>query len=230
MPYVAGKLALARGDRATALEQFQYAEATMPFWYGPLLKRARDQVMALGGKPLEVTPQAFASTPIVIPQLSVTPGATPTPTLQPTISNYALTQAPPLASTPVPLTSGIGTITLQAAAYPMYHFQPPSQLTFKRVVSLTFRLTSATEIGTPMLRLDPLAPVPGAWRVLTTQVTQLHWGDNPIVSPEAVVLPGGDIYAGLMNYGITAVSITNAGFILVVENNDGTQATYGLQP
>ncbi len=79
LPYVEGKLALARGDRATALEKFQYAEATLGLDNGPVILRdARQELTALGGTPLTVTPQAYDSTPIATPLITATPKATST--------------------------------------------------------------------------------------------------------------------------------------------------------
>jgi len=78
-PFVEGKLALARGDKATALEKFQYAEATLPLSFGPvILRQARQEIAALGGAPLTVTPQAYDSTPIPTPLITATPKATST--------------------------------------------------------------------------------------------------------------------------------------------------------
>jgi hypothetical protein len=88
LPYVEGKLALAHGDKATALEKFQYAEATLQLSMGPVILRdARQEIAALGGAPLTVTPQAYVSTPIATPLITATPKATSTfyysPTPQP---------------------------------------------------------------------------------------------------------------------------------------------------
>jgi hypothetical protein len=88
LPYVEGKLALARGDRATALEKFQYAEATLGLDMGPvILQQARQAIATLGGVPLTVTPQPQVSTPIPTPLITATPKATSTfyfsPTSQP---------------------------------------------------------------------------------------------------------------------------------------------------
>ena len=88
LPYVEGKLALARGDKATALEMFQYAEATLPLSMGPaILRDARRELAALEGAPLTVTPQAWVSTPIATPLITATPKATstflPPPTQKP---------------------------------------------------------------------------------------------------------------------------------------------------
>jgi hypothetical protein len=222
-PYVEGRLALARGDRATALEKFQYAEATLPLSYGPaLLKRIRQEITALGGAPLTVTPQAYASTPIATPRVTATPHATstfyyrnpPTPTVK----------AP--AATPVALAQGLGPLTLAASAYPVYHFSPAEPIAFKQVKALTFRLVPAAEGSPkPTLQLYPWGQPGGGWGLV-----RLDWGDNPVGNPESYVSPAGDIYVGLRNWGTSAVSIKAAGFSLVVELEDGNQATYGLQP
>ena len=79
LPYVEGKLALAQGDRATALEKFQYAEATLQLSMGPvILHQARQEIAALGGAPLTVTPQPQVSTSIATPLITATPKATST--------------------------------------------------------------------------------------------------------------------------------------------------------
>ncbi len=88
LPYVEGKLALAQGDKARALEKFQYAEATLGLDLGPVILRdARRELAALGGAPLTVTPQAYDSTPIATPLITATPKATstflPPPTTHP---------------------------------------------------------------------------------------------------------------------------------------------------
>ena len=79
LPYVEGKLALAQGDNATALEKFEYAEATLQLSMGPaILQDARREIAALGGAPLTVTPQTYVSTPIATPLITATPKATST--------------------------------------------------------------------------------------------------------------------------------------------------------
>ncbi len=97
-PYAEGRLALKRNDRATALERFQYAEASMSYEYGPLIKRIQSEIADLGGQPLTVTPKAVMSTSIPTPLITATPRATstfvycctPTPTSIPS-------QPPPLS-------------------------------------------------------------------------------------------------------------------------------------
>ena len=222
--YAEGRLALARGDSLTALERFQYAEATMPFVYGPLIQRIQREITALGGQLMAVTPQIFISTPIATPQVTITPYATLS-----FVQPISLTPTPPLApslqSTPFALAEGTGTLTLQSQEYPLYHFRPAAPLEFAQVQALTFRLLPATGGGSaPTLQLY-LWTSSGGWGMV-----QLQWGDNPIPYPDRYVMPEGDIYVGLRNYGSDAVDIQNAGFILVVRLDDGTQITYGLQP
>jgi tetratricopeptide (TPR) repeat protein len=97
VPYAEGRLALKRNDRVTALEKFQYAEASITYDYGPLIKRIQSEIADLGGQPLIVTPKVFMSTPIPTPLITATPRAsstfvyccTPTPTSIPS-------QPPPL--------------------------------------------------------------------------------------------------------------------------------------
>jgi hypothetical protein len=222
-PYVEGRLAVARGDRATALEKFQYAEATLPWGFGPvLLKRIRQEISALGGAPLTVTAQAYASTPIATPLVTATPRATstfyyrnpPTPTVK----------AP--KATPVALVQGLGPLTLPANAYPVYHFSPAEPISFKQIKTLTFRLLPAAEGSPkPTLQLYPWSQSDGGWGLV-----RLDWGDNPVDHPESFVSSKGDIYVGLRNWGSSAVQIKAAGFRLIVEQDDGSEATYGLQP
>jgi hypothetical protein len=222
LSYVEGRLALARGDRATALEKYLEAEATIRPEYGPFLGRLRQEIAALGGKPLVITPGAYASTPIATPRVSATPRATPTSSYW---TGIPPTTAPP-AATPVPLATGIGPMTLPANAYPVYHFSPTAPITFRQVKSLTFRLLPAVEGSPkPTLQLYPWSQSGGGWGLV-----QLQWGDNPVDYPDRYVSPAGDIYVGLRNWGNSSVQIKAAGFSLVVEQTDGSLATYGLQP
>jgi tetratricopeptide (TPR) repeat protein len=73
--YAEGRLALARGDQATALEEFQDAEATIAHSYGPLIERIQGEIADLGGQPLAITPEAIKATAIAAPQITATPGA-----------------------------------------------------------------------------------------------------------------------------------------------------------
>jgi tetratricopeptide (TPR) repeat protein len=99
LSYAKGRLALARGDQATALEEFQTAEATMGYFYGPLVKRIQREIASLGGKPLKITPRAIVATSIPTPVITATPAATstfvywstPTTTLQPPQSATTVT-------------------------------------------------------------------------------------------------------------------------------------------
>lgn len=220
--YVEGRVALARGDRATALEKYLEAEASIRPEYGPFLGRLRKEIVALGGQPLVITPQAYESTPIATPQITATPRATPTSRHWTPVPPTA---APPKA-TPVPLAQGLGPLTLPANAYPVYHFSPAEPIAFRQVKTLTFRLLPAVEGSPkPTLQLYPWNQSGGGWGMI-----DLKWGDNPLDFPERYVSPAGDIYIGLRNWGNSAVSIKAAGFNLVVEQDDGSQAAYGLQP
>ncbi len=66
--YAQAKLALKQGDRSTGLKQLQYAEATMSWIYGPLVKRVQQELVQYNVKPLARTPSVTITvTPIPMP-------------------------------------------------------------------------------------------------------------------------------------------------------------------
>ena len=84
LPYAQGKLALLRGDTEAALEYFQYAEATYHSFNSPILERIREDLAALGGSPLEITPMTLEATIVPTPTVTITSHPTHTVDITPT--------------------------------------------------------------------------------------------------------------------------------------------------
>jgi hypothetical protein len=144
-----------------------------------------------------------------------TRGPAPTVTLFP----------PPQWPIIVDFEQGTGPYLLQENDSHLFHFQPAQALSFRRVQSLTFRVETTNDLNSFHLVLEIYDPAFGGFPSI-----DLVPGNNRIDYENRYVYPDGDIYARIVNPGSNPIQIDNAGFILSVENANGTLSIYGITP
>jgi tetratricopeptide (TPR) repeat protein len=220
--YVTGRMAFDDGDAAAGAAYLQEAEASMPRYYGPLLTRVQGELRARGIPRIAANASVWApSTPIPTPLAMA-----PVPTLGTGAHGSCAADATPAPpSIAVALETGSGPMVLAADDYPLFHFVAPPGLQVRAVRALTWHMQSDSPPANHTLQLMLwVTDDDGGWR----QQEPLVWGRNPVELWPSHVTCHGDIYVGLRNYGDQAVAVDNLGFTLVVEQADGTVATYGL--
>jgi len=228
--YVQAKMALEDGNVEEGVAMLQQAEATLDYLLAPLQKRIQAELQQLGAQPLEIRP-------------SVMLDATPIPTIQarPTARSLQTpaTLGKPLATlTPTPgislpfdvenaiivdLATGMGKLTLLPNDYPLLRFQPAEPIPVKQVKSLVVHLIPALQESTnPDIQIYFWVPRGGGVRYIAPV-----WGDNPIDQAEDYLLPEGDIFLSIRNWGTETVVLDKVTLTLVVEILDGAIKTYG---
>ena len=228
--YVQAKMALEDGNVEEGVAMLQQAEATLDYLLAPLQKRIQAELQQLGAQPLEIRP-------------SVMLDATPIPTIQarPTARSLQTpaTLGEPLATlTPTPgislpfdvenaiivdLATGMGKLTLLPNDYPLLRFQPAEPIPVKQVKSLVVHLIPALQESTnPDIQIYFWVPRGGGVRYIAPV-----WGDNPIDQAEDYLLPEGDIFLSIRNWGTETVVLDKVTLTLVVETLDGAIKTYG---
>jgi tetratricopeptide (TPR) repeat protein len=222
LSYALGKIALAEGDETAALEYFQDAESThLP--HDPILAMIRADIQALGGTTLEITAARPATTWIPTYTPSMTPRPTSTRTRGPasTVTLFPPPQWPII----VDFAKGTGPYLFQENDSYLFHFQPAQAISFRRVQSLTFKVETTNDFNSFHLVLEIYDSTFGGFPRF-----DLVPGNNRIDYENRYVYPDGDIYATIINAGSNPIQIDNAGFILSVENEDGTISIYGIAP
>ncbi|HEX2698416.1 MAG TPA: hypothetical protein VHM28_11970, partial [Anaerolineales bacterium] len=123
----------------------------------------------------------------------------------------------------VDFATGTGKLTLLSNDYPLLRFQPGEPIPLKDVKSLVVHLIpSSNETTKPDIQIYFWIPRGGGWKYI-----EPTWGDNPIDYPDDYVLPSGDIFIAIRNWGTKTVVLNNVIFTLVVETQDGAIKTYG---
>jgi hypothetical protein len=116
-------------------------------------------------------------------------------------------------------------LTLLPNDYPLLRFQSAEPIPVKQVKSLVVHVIPAgNETTKPDIQIYFWVPRGGGWRYIAPM-----WGDNPIELPQYHVLPEGDIFLAVRNWGTSTVEIVNVTVTLVVETLDGAIKTYGQQ-
>ena len=226
--YVQGEMALEDGNVEEGIALLQEAESTLDYLFIPLQKRIQTKLDELGAKPLKLTPSVMLNV-TSIPTIEARPTARPlqTPTLlvtsvvtvTPTPGISLPTEEPLIAD----LATGTGKLTLFPNDYPLIRFQPAEPIPVKQVKSLVVHLISASNQTTdPDIQIYFWAPRGGGWRYIAPT-----WGDNPIDQSEDYVLPEGDIFLAIRNWGSETVVLENVKLTLVVETQDGAIRTFG---
>jgi tetratricopeptide (TPR) repeat protein len=230
--YVVGKMALEDGNIEEGIALLQEAEATLDCLFAPLQTRIQDELRKLGAEPLEITPSVMVDA-TRMPTIQARPTARPLDTPI-TLSTPQVTYTPtPGVSLPndvetgmiVDLATGSGNLTLLPGDYPLLRFQPANPIPIKQVKSLIVHVIPAgDETTNPDIQIYFWVPRGGGWRYIAP-----IWGDNPIDRSEDHVLPEGDIFLAIRNWGTKTVVLDNVTVTLVVETLDGAIKTYGQQ-
>ena len=228
--YVQGKMALQDGNRAEGITLLQEAEATLEVMYTPLQKRIRAELAQLGAQPLEMEPSVMLDvTPIPTIQARPTarPLQTPIPSGTPLVT---MTPTPGISLPPnvqhaiiADLATGTDNLTLLPNDYPLIRFQPAEPIPVKQVKSLVVHLIAASnETTNPDIQIYFWVPRGGGWRYIAPS-----WGDNTIELPEDHILPEGDIFLAIRNWGKETVVFENVTLTLIVETLDGAIKVFG---
>jgi len=228
--YVQGKMAMEDGNTEKGIALLQEAEATLEIVFTPLRLRIQAELEQLGAKPLAVTPSVMLdATSIPTIQARPTARALETPTA---LDTPLVTFTPtPGISLPynieealiVDLATGSGKLTLLPNDYPLLRFQPAEPIAIKRVISLVIHLIpTSQETVNPDIQIYFWVPRGGGVRYIAP-----IWGDNPIDQPKDYILPEGDIFLSIRNWGTKTVGFDNVTLTLVVETQDGAIKTYG---
>jgi tetratricopeptide (TPR) repeat protein len=228
--YVQGKMALEDGNMEEGIAMLQEAEATLDYLFTPLQKRIQTELEELGAKPLEITPSVMLDA-TSIPTIQARPTARALPTPIPQNTPLVTITPTPGISFPynvneaiiVDLARGAGKLTLLPNDYPLLRFQPAEPIAVKQVKSLVVHLSSASnETANPDIQIYFWVPRGGGWRYIAPT-----WGDNPIDQAEDYVLPDGDIFLAIRNWGSQTIEFNNVTLTLVVETQGGAIKTYG---
>ena len=228
--YVQGKVALEDGNVEEGIAMLQQAEATLDILFTPLRKRIQAELEQLGAKPLEITPSVMLDA-TSIPTMQARPTARP-------LQTPVLLDTPPVTITPTPgislpynvdeaiivdLATGTGKLSLLPGDYPLLRFQPAELIPVKQVKSLVVHLIPTSgETTNPYIQIYFWVPRGGGWQYIAPT-----WGDNSIDRPKDYVLPDGDIFLAIRNWGSETVVLDNVMLTLVVETLDGAIKTYG---
>jgi tetratricopeptide (TPR) repeat protein len=221
--YVLGKVALDDGRAEDGIQLLQNAEATLDVLYTPLRKEISNDLKELGAAPLVVTPSVMTeatSIPTILPrptarQLVITP----------TTSSY-ISDTTPIAGLNYPPSidngiifdpqKGTGPIILRADDFPMFRLQPSEPYEIKTVKNVVINLAPfSTEIDNPTLQISMYAYT-GGWKFLDPA-----WGENPVLAPQDVVYPTGEMVIAVRNYGSSPVSVGNLSVTIIFESKDG---------
>ena len=169
----------------------------------------------------------WTPTPSPIP-----PPATPTPTTthtpQPIGSPTLIPPTPselPLISAAQPafLNEGTGFLILFPDSFSVFRFEPRESLDIQSVATLTFHLLSSE-------LTQPLTVELYLWNLTNNswEPFGVHWGDNPILTPELYVDKDGVIIAALRNWGVDPIAVDNTSFTFAARLANGLDVYYGL--
>ena len=176
---------------------------------------------------------SLSSIPTWTPTPSLTPlPATPSPTtthtpkpigsptpIPPTPSEFPLISA----AQPVILNDGTGFLTLFPDSFSVFRFEPKDTLEIQSVATLTFHILSSE-------LTQPLTVELYLWNLIdnTWEPFGVHWGDNPILTPELYVDNDGVIIAALRNWGTDPINVDNTSFTFAARLVNGLDVYYGL--
>ena len=176
---------------------------------------------------------SLSSVPTWTPTPSPTlPPATPTPTTthtpQPIGSPTPIPPTPselPLISAAQPafLNEGTGFLILFPDSFSVFRFDPRESLDIQSVATLTFHLLSSEPT-------QPLTVELYLWNLTNNswEPFGVHWGDNPILTPELYVDKDGVIIAALRNWGVDPIAVDNTSFTFAARLANGLDVYYGL--
>lgn len=228
--YVKGKMALEDGNIEEGIALLQQAEATLEYLFAPLQKRIQSELKELDSHSLVITPSVMLNV-TSIPPMPIRPTARPLQTPVALDTPIVTVTPTPGISYPfnveesiiVDLETGTGKLTLLPNDYPLLRFQPAEPIPVKEVKSLVVHLfPSSPKNQNPDIQIYFWIPRSGGWRYIAPT-----WGANPIEQSRDYVLPEGDIFLAIRNWGSETVTFETITVTLVVETFDGAIKTYG---
>ncbi len=176
---------------------------------------------------------SLSSIPTWTPTPSLTPPpATPSPTTTPTPEPIGSpTPIPPTpsefplisAAQPVILNDGTGFLTLFPDSFSVFRFEPKDTLEIQSVATLTFHMLSSELTQPVTVELYLWNLIDNKWEPFG-----VHWGDNPILTPELYVDQNGVIIAFLRNWGADPINVDNTSFTFAARLVNGLDVYYGL--
>jgi hypothetical protein len=221
-------MALEDGNKEEAITLLQQAEASLGSAWRT---RIRAELKELGAQPLEITPSVMLNA-TSMPTFQTRPTERPldTPvalaTSQVAATGVADFSLPFNAETAIiiDLATGSGKLTLLPDDFPLFRFQPGEPIPVKQVKSLVVHVIPAgDEITNPELQIS-IWGTNGGWGMIDPT-----WGNNPVDQPQSRVLPEGDIFLAIRNWGTRTIVLDQFSVTLVVETLDGAIKTYGQQ-
>jgi len=123
----------------------------------------------------------------------------------------------------VTLNDGTGFLTLFPDSFSVFRFEPRESLDIQSVATLTFHLLNSEFT-------QPLTVELYLWNLTnnTWEPFGVHWGDNPILTPELYVDKDGVIIAALRNWGVDPIDVDNTSFTFAARLANGLDVYYGL--
>ncbi len=225
LSYAQGKIALAQGDKETAIQYFQEAEASYPI-HDPILEKMRDDLKALGSSLLEVTSSFSPATAIPTPTAPLTPRATSSPISS--MPTPAFTPDPKLQNvTIVDIEKSIGPVKLGWNTQKLLRFQPAQSLDHREVKSLSVWLISSDQNQ----RLPHQLLLWNFKLNMWGSIDNLKWGENRAGYQNDLVSQDGDVILYLVNQDNTLeTTVDTLGITLVIQRTDGSIEVHGITP
>jgi len=225
LSYAQGKIALAQGDKSSAMQYFQDAESTYEL-PDPTYTKIREDLIALGGTPLEITPLSAPATPIPNPTAMLT--SRPTSSPDPSLATPAFTPDPNLQSaTIIDLEKPIEPVKIGWGFQAWWHFQPAQSLDHREMQRLSVWLISSDTSQ----RLPRQISLWNFRNNMWGGNNELHWGENRINFPNEYVSPDGDVYIYFASDDDTLeTTIDTFGITLVLQRTNGSVEVHGITP
>ena len=224
LPYAQGKIALAQGDKESALQYFQDAEST----YGlpdPIYAKIHADLVALGGESVKIT-SSFAATAIPTPTPLLTPRPTSSP--DPTLPTPGFTPDPNLEYAPIlDIEKPIEPVKIGWGFSVLWHFQPAQSLDHREVQRLSVWLISSDTSQ----RLPRQISLWNFRNNMWGGNNDLHWGENRINAPNEYVSPDGDVYIRFASDDDTLETLIDTfGITVVLQRTNGSIEVHGIHP
>ncbi|HEX2994291.1 MAG TPA: hypothetical protein VHP14_05685 [Anaerolineales bacterium] len=225
MSYAYGKMALTEGDTEKAIQYFQDAEMTYPN-IDPVLTKIRNDLVALGAAPLEVTPSFPVATAILMPTPAIT--ARPTSSPDPSLPTPAFTPDPHLGhALIIDLESALEPVQIVWGFDKYWHFQPAQSLDHSQVQRLSVWLISSDTSQ----RLPRQISLWNFRNNMWGGNNELYWGENQINYPNEYVSPDGDVFIHFASDNPTLeTTIDKFGITLTLQRTDGSIEVHGIVP
>lgn len=225
LSYTFGKMALDQGEKESAIQYFQEAESTYPY-FDPILMQIRNDLVSLGSAPVEIPPSFPVATLIPTPTLQSTPRPTSSPSAS--MPTPFFTPDPRLQDAlVVDLEKSIGPIRIGSNPIGLWRFQPAQSLDHREVKSLSVWLVSS-DANQPLPRQLLL------WNFRTNMWGSIDnpiWGENRAGYQNDLVSQDGDVILYLVNRDDRSdITVDTLGITLILQRTDGSIEVHGITP